>query len=362
MNRFLPLLITVFLLLPVMILAQIWPLNIPNLPRGCSPSMNMTTCTKTAVLNRGDWKNPNTWSPAGVPGVDAIVCIPSGITVEVNTPTYDPVSTLCGNTFTNNANTPRLAIFVCGTIDFKAGGKLNLGCGSALSILASSGTVLAANGNSDQIQIGDRVVWGGANNVNINAPAKITYGGIGQGVLSASFKYIEATLQTPFEASVKWLTSSETNSKEFTLEKSTDAIKWIPVQTIPASGNNNSETFYSLIDNHLSNGTTYYRVKQTDNNGKEEYSTVTSVLSRIKGKLSIYPNPTASTATLYLNESLKSNQIVQLFNLNGTFIQNLNYTGGNTLRFSIMHLSPGLYLIRITENGKTSAEIKLMKQ
>ena len=361
MNKFL-FALYVLVTFPFLAIAQVWPLNIPNLPRGCSPSMNTATCTKTAVLNNGDWKNPNTWSPAGLPGVDDIVCIPINITVQVNTPTYDAVSTQCGNTFTNNINTPRLAILVGGTIDFKAGGKLNLGCGSALSILPSSGKILAANGNSDQIQIGDRVVWGGANNVDINAPANITYGGIGQGVLNTAFKSIAAKIQSPFQASVSWQTSSEINSSEFILEKSADAVNWISVHTISAKGTNNSESAYVVIDYHLLRGTTYYRVKEVNHTGIAEYSSVTSVLNNPKGNITIYPNPAVSSATLYMNDVLNNHQIIQLHNINGALIQNLNYTGGNTLRFNTTHLSPGLYLIRITENGKTISEIKLLKQ
>jgi hypothetical protein len=48
--------------------------------------------------------------------------------------------------------------------------------------------------------------------------------------------------------------------------------------------------------------------------------------------------------------------------MNGAFIRNLSSTGSNVIHFSTMHLSPGLYLVRVVENGKTIAETKLIKQ
>jgi hypothetical protein len=364
MKKYLPLLILICFALPVSLTAQIWPLGIPNLPTGCSPSMNMVRCTKTAI-NNGDWKNPATWSPNGVPDSNAIVCIPAGITVEINNPTYNPVpstSPCTGSIYTNNSSTPRLAIFICGTLDFKAGGKLNLGCGSVLSILPSSGRIIPARGNSDVIQIGEKEVWG-RDNDTVKAPSQINYGGGPfTGVLTASFKSIEAKLQTPYEAFITWITASEVNSKEFILEKSKDAINWIAVQKIAAKGNSNTETFYTLSDKNLTGGTTYYRIKQLGEEGKAEFSDVTSVTNNLRGRIAVYPNPAVSNASLYCSDLIARNQSVQLYNMNGAFIQTLSSNGSNVLHFGTSHLSPGLYLIRIVENGKTIAETKLIKQ
>src|SRR5688572_21640888 len=76
-----------------------------------------TNCTKVAVPNApagGDWDDPNSWSPVGVPTQDQIVCIPAGKKINFS-----------GNL---DYSTVRLQIFVCGTLDFdfSSPGKLSL--------------------------------------------------------------------------------------------------------------------------------------------------------------------------------------------------------------------------------------------
>lgn len=328
-----------------------------------------TSCTKTAIVNNGLFSNAATWSPAGVPSVDDIVCIPAGITVLVKNPVYTNLTTPCTTTYTNTPATPRLAIFICGILDFESSGKLNLGCGSVIQVFAPTGLIRAANGNSDQIKIGDRIVWGGSNN-DVPGPAYINLcptpnqngNCVSNGVLSVQLKTFEAKLNTPFEASIRWSTSSEVNSKEFILEKSTDASKWVVLQSIAAKGNSNSESYYSIVDKQLSNGANFYRLKQVDLDEKAVYSEIVTILNKTKNKIAVYPNPAVSNTTLYTSDVLGRNQIVQLYNINGAFIQNLNPTSSNVLHFGTGHLSPGLYLIRIVENGKTIAETKLIKQ
>lgn len=370
MKKILRLVFFICCAVPVSLQAQLtWPLGINGfiLPR-CDrmPPTTPTSCTKTAVTttsNPGFFDDAATWNPSGVPGMNDIVCIPEGFHVKVksgNRP-YPALIIPCGTTFTNTSNNPRLAIFICGTLEFENSGKLNLGCGSVIQIFATTGTIIAAQGNSDVISIGEKPVWG-QNNSTLTGPTTITYGGIGQGVLSVSLKSFEAKLNTPFESIIRWTTSSEFNSKEFIVEKSTDAVNWNAIQTISAKGNSNSESYYSLVDKQLSSGTNYYRLKQVDTDGKSVYSETVAVLNKTKNRIAVYPNPAIANATLYTSDVIGRNQIVQLYNMNGAFIQNLNPTTSNVLHFSTMHLSPGLYLIRITENGKTIAETKLIKQ
>jgi hypothetical protein len=328
------------------------------------PPNSPTSCTKTATNNgNGYFDDPATWSPNGVPGIDDIVCIPAGINVKVkggNKP-YPTLGTSCGTTFTNTANNPRLAIFICGTLEFESSGKLNLGCGSVIQVFTPTGTIIAAQGNSDIISIGNNPVWG-PNNSTLNGPTIITGGGISNGVLSVSLKSFEAKLKTPFEALIRWSTSSEVNSKEFIVEKSTDASKWVVLQSIAAKGNSNSESYYSIVDKQLSTGTNYYRLKQVDVDGKSVYSETVTILNKTKNKITVYPNPAIANATLYTSDVIGSNRSVQLYNMNGALLQNLRSNGSNVLQFSTDHLSPGLYLIRIIENGKTIEQVSLMKQ
>ena len=75
---------------------------------------------------------------------------------------------------------------------------------------------------------------------------------------------------------LNWSTASEINNDYFTLEKSSNMIDFKPIAKIYANGTTSEESFYSFNDfDKLSNQ--YYKLKQTDFNGKYWYSKPISI-------------------------------------------------------------------------------------
>ncbi|MBI4647836.1 MAG: hypothetical protein HY738_14910 [Bacteroidia bacterium] len=68
---------------------------------------------------------------------------------------------------------------------------------------------------------------------------------------------------------LNWTTVSETNNDFFALEKSVDNSTWETLATILAAGNSNRLIDYDFFD--PDGIAAYYRLKQTDYNGKETY-------------------------------------------------------------------------------------------
>jgi hypothetical protein len=64
-----------------------------------------------------------------------------------------------------------------------------------------------------------------------------------------------------------WSTASELNSDYFLIEKSFDGIDWDLVGSVNASGNSSQTVNYSLTDNDVRFGISYYRLKQFDFDG-----------------------------------------------------------------------------------------------
>lgn len=92
----------------------------------------------------------------------------------------------------------------------------------------------------------------------------------------------------------KWSTATETNNDFFTIEHGADGITFMPIGTVKGAGNSSTIKNYSFIDNKLETGTIfYYRLKQTDFDGKFEYSDIIAVKNCRDGlpELIIYPNP-----------------------------------------------------------------------
>ena len=69
---------------------------------------------------------------------------------------------------------------------------------------------------------------------------------------------------------LEWTVASQVNNKYYTIERSKNLSVWSLVDSIPGSGTTNMELRYSLMDDNPFEGVSYYRLKQTDHNGKSE--------------------------------------------------------------------------------------------
>ena len=89
-----------------------------------------------------------------------------------------------------------------------------------------------------------------------------------------------------------WETASESNNDFFTIERSSDLEVFEQVLTKKGQGNSNEVNNYSAIDRSPYLGRSYYRLKQTDYDGKFTYSDVVRVDVE-PGALSmkVYANP-----------------------------------------------------------------------
>jgi Secretion system C-terminal sorting domain len=319
-----------------------------------------SNCTKWPDVQNGEWDNPNTWNNNTLPAHNDIVCIPSGWSVTVKGSTYADATGCPGNT----ANTPRLFVFVCGTINFDPSGKLYLACASNINVY-TGGTLLATNGSSDLIKIGATIVWGGpgsGNQGNVNGPYYLSDGGNGAGVLPALLKDFRAEMKRPFEVTLNWTTLNELNNEFFEVERMSGNKTWTVVGSVSSKGNSSSAVDYSFIDKSPAQGISFYRLKQIDKSGAAEYSSIAKITNRTTGKIAVYPNPASSQATIYSATSFNSSQSIQLFNITGALVKTIGVRAGNTLSIPLEDIGAGVYLVRVTENGTTLSETKLVKQ
>lgn len=119
------------------------------------------------------------------------------------------------------------------------------------------------------------------------------------------------------EVKLVWQTALEINNDYFTVERSLDAINWEAVMSIRGAGNSNNTLDYTATDEMPYKGLSYYRLKQTDFDGKFSYSGVRSVfVSRsADDMIQIYPNPASNEVIITGNEDELKN--MALFNTLG---------------------------------------------
>jgi Secretion system C-terminal sorting domain len=308
-----------------------------------------TNCSKVAVVNApggGNWDDPNSWSPVGVPTVDQVVCIPVGKKINVS----------------GIVTTPRLQIFVCGTLDFdfSSPGKLNLAEWSFIQVYAN-GLINSRVGNAELISIGGIEVWRD-NNADINGPWVLSHPFIGAGVLPVAFDYFKAEQKQPYTVRLEWATLIENNSSSFFIERSADQKTWTEIGNIASQGNSNSRKVYTHLDLQPVNGYNYYRLRQIDNDGQVTYSQIIRFNNQVRKNLSVFPNPVGSIAQLYGKEAFKPGQTIQVIDAKGARVKTINPTGSNRLQIDLQGYAAGLYLIQLVENGKVVENLQIVKQ
>lgn len=311
-----------------------------------------TNCTKVAVTSvasgGGNWNDPNSWSPVGVPTADQIVCIPSGTKINFS-----------GNL---DYSSIRLQIFVCGVLDFdfSSPGKLSLAAWSFIQVY-SGGIINARSGDAELIEIGGEDVWRHNNN-DINGPWVLSYPYVGAGVLPVAFDYFKAEQKQPYTVRLEWATLLENNSLSFIIEKSTDQKIWNEIGSLAARGNTNSRTIYSYLDLQTVNGYNYYRLKQVDLNGQVVYSEIVRFNNQIRKNLSVFPNPVTDIVQLYGKEQFNAGQTIQIIDATGKRVKMTTALNGNRLQIDFSGYTSGLYLLQLIENGKVVENLQIVKQ
>jgi len=154
-----------------------------------------------------------------------------------------------------------------------------------------------------------------------------------------------------------WKTASELNNDYFTIERSADGMSWENVQTVLGAGNSTRVLNYSWIDNSPYAGISYYRLTQTDYDGKSETFNIVSVEQNEVEELQAYPNPVSHTSSLI---GVDSNKPVRIFNTVGVEVTgniDISISPSKKTLLDMSNLPNGMYYV---VNGDES--IRLLKQ
>jgi len=171
---------------------------------------------------------------------------------------------------------------------------------------------------------------------------------------------------TNFDASKKnatvditWITSSETNNDFFTVEKTTDFNNFETVGIKKGAGNSNQSITYNMTDYNPYSGISYYRLKQTDFDGKTAYSNFKYILfgDNELSALELFPNP-ANNSNITIDVTAQESGILQLIvrDIFGAEAYKTSFTigkGRNLLKLDETNgLKAGLYTFSFISAGK----------
>jgi hypothetical protein len=159
------------------------------------------------------------------------------------------------------------------------------------------------------------------------------------------------------EVLIEWTTVSETNNKDFTIERSIDGIHFSPLKSIEGYGNNLENRNYHFTDHHPLNGNNFYRLKQTDFDGNFSYSKVIKTHCRDDDNVfSVYPNPSIDGR---INIILSNDAVVTVMNALGKTIYRQSFPLGQ----HVINLSTdsGMYFIKVLSGSHYQSQKIVIK-
>jgi hypothetical protein len=164
-------------------------------------------------------------------------------------------------------------------------------------------------------------------------------------------------------AELIWKTATETNNDYFTIERSADAVNFSEVKNVKGMGNSAQLVSYSETDLHPLKGLSYYRLKQTDFDGKFSYSaTVPFDLDQSGFEIvNVYNNEGMLEITSNCDRNCEIS--FEMYDVMGkkVFFLRRNSEGKNSKSsIPVGTLSPGIYFLKaFNGNQVISRKIKL---
>lgn len=151
-----------------------------------------------------------------------------------------------------------------------------------------------------------------------------------------------------------WTTLSETGSDHFLVERSSDAFRFAPVNTIAAAGTSHSTLEYTIVDPTPQLGSNYYRITMVDSDGTVSISnTIQVTLSRSNIGLVVVPNPTNNAINLTLSAE-HHDVVIRIRDSTGRLLLNQWQRDGHiSIRVPVDGLDAGLYTVSIEEASGT---------
>ncbi len=163
---------------------------------------------------------------------------------------------------------------------------------------------------------------------------------------------------TYFRASVKdsqvelqWQTASEDRNSHFDLERSQDGKSFEMVGTVAGKGTTAQTTTYSYQDHQPLPGTSYYRLKQVDEDESYTYSKVVAVSRKLTQELHVFP--TIATQQLQVKSDVRMWQAIVSDTKGRKLLAQQLEPLASQHQIQVGHLEKGTYvLVLLDEKGK----------
>lgn len=162
-----------------------------------------------------------------------------------------------------------------------------------------------------------------------------------------------------------WSTASEINNDYFNLERSGDSRNFENIAMVEGAGNSTYQRDYSFLDSSPLSGLSYYRLKQTDFDGRFSYSEIVPVKFNGNGFV-VFPNPAYKNVTILVDQDREDKISVQLVDFSGRIVyrRTIDFKAANSNKFEldVSTFARGIYRLICTSENTTFIEPLLLHE
>jgi hypothetical protein len=164
---------------------------------------------------------------------------------------------------------------------------------------------------------------------------------------------------------LKWITSDEINNRGFEVQRSYDGRSFATIGFVNGSGTSAVSHTYIYVDKDVAQDENYYRLKQIDDEGKANYTSVVLIKNRIAASsyFKLLQNPFYDHLDFQLPKRESTQLVVRLLDMNGRTVYKSSVQSAQSrirIEFNKGSLSRGSYLLEVNDGSKryTSKVIK----
>ena len=174
--------------------------------------------------------------------------------------------------------------------------------------------------------------------------------------LPVSLLSFHAEVKHP-QVEITWATATELNNDFFTLERSQDGVNFEVLAFVYGAGNSNQQINYKYIDSAPFKGVSYYRLKQTDFDGKFEYfrPVAVNVSGGNSAEIKVFPNP--GNGVFYVELNSENPSAYSVYDMQGRLMVSDRFFAMTLNTLDLRSLQKGMYTLVIHEGEQKAIKL-----
>jgi len=145
---------------------------------------------------------------------------------------------------------------------------------------------------------------------------------------------------------LKWETSSEKSSARFDVERSVNGVGYQSIGQLSAAGNSTTTRSYEFTDRQPVDGFVFYRIRETDTDGKSMFSSIIRMEWKAQGRILSLTNPVSDRLSVQFSTDLPKGSQALLADASGRVIYSA-VIADNRLNLDMSRQAPGIYFLKL---------------